>query len=215
MTATEETEPLIPTTSISSVSKAQRITYHTVSFEDDERDGLHARNSENSFDLRPISNLSATDFNNDSFGNNITYTWSDVNVYYAVKNDKIWDRLMFRTRKSVVQKHILKNVSGVAYPGELLVIMGASGAGKTTLLNALTFRSPRGLSASGLMAANGQRISSGVLTSRMAYVQQDDLFVGTLTVTEHLMFQAALRMDRQIPRNQRIKRVNEVINEVV
>ncbi|KAL0130711.1 hypothetical protein PUN28_002381 [Cardiocondyla obscurior] len=214
MTATEETEPLIPTTSISSVSKAQRITYHTVSFEDDERDGLHARNSENSFDLRPISNLSATDFNNDSFGNNITYTWSDVNVYYAVKNDKIWDRLMFRTRKSVVQKHILKNVSGVAYPGELLVIMGASGAGKTTLLNALTFRSPRGLSASGLMAANGQRISSGVLTSRMAYVQQDDLFVGTLTVTEHLMFQAALRMDRQIPRNQRIKRVNEVINEL-
>lgn len=103
----------------------------------------------------------------------------------------------------------------MAYPGELLVIMGASGAGKTTLLNALTFRSTRGVSASGLMAANGQRISSGVLTSRMAYVQQDDLFVGTLTVTEHLMFQAAVRMDRQIPRNQRIKRVNEVIDEVV
>lgn len=104
---------------------------------------------------------------------------------------------------------------GVAYPGELLVLMGASGAGKTTLLNTLTFRSARGLSASGLMAVNGQRISPGVLTSRMAYVQQDDLFVGTLTVTEHLMFQAAVRMDRQIPRNQRIKRVNEVIDEVV
>lgn len=103
---------------------------------------------------------------------------------------------------------------GVAYPGELLVIMGASGAGKTTLLNTLTFRSSRGLSASGLMGANGQRISQGTLTSRMAYVQQDDLFVGTLTVKEHLMFQAAVRMDRQIPRNQRIKRVNEVIDEV-
>lgn len=104
---------------------------------------------------------------------------------------------------------------GVACPGELLVIMGASGAGKTTLLNALTFRLANGLSASGLMAVNGQRISPGVLTSRMAYVQQDDLFVGTLTVAEHLMFQAAVRMDRQIPRNQRIKRVNEVINEVI
>lgn len=104
---------------------------------------------------------------------------------------------------------------GVAYPGELLVIMGASGAGKTTLLNALTFRSSRGLSASGLMGANGQRISPGTLTSRMAYVQQDDLFVGALTVKEHLMFQAAVRMDRQIPCNQRIKRVNEVIDEVV
>ncbi|EZA53360.1 Protein white [Ooceraea biroi] len=92
--------------------------------------------------------------------------------------------------------------------------MGASGAGKTTLLNTLTFRSTRGVLMSGLMAANGQRISPGVLTSRMAYVQQDDLFVGTLTVMEHLMFQAMVRMDRQIPREQRIKRVNEVVDEL-
>ncbi|KMQ93279.1 protein white [Lasius niger] len=63
------------------------------------------------------------------------------------------------------------------------------------------------------MAANGRRISPGVLTSRMAYVQQDDLFIGTLTVTEHLMFQATVRMNRHIPRQQRIKRVNEVIDE--
>ncbi|XP_011173151.2 protein white [Solenopsis invicta] len=215
MTATEETEPLISTSTISSVSKTQRVTYHTISFEDNERDALRDESPENSFDLKPIPTAStAADFNNESFGNSITYTWSDVNVYYSVKNDKIWDRLLFRTRKSVVQKHILKDVCGVAYPGELLVIMGASGSGKTTLLNALTFRSTRRLSASGLMAANGQRISPGVLTSRMAYVQQNDLFIGTLTVTEHLMFQAAVRMDRQIPRLQRIKRVNEVIDEL-
>lgn len=215
MTATEETEPLISTTSVSSVSKTQRVTYHTISFEGNERDALHGGSLENTFDLKLISSPStAADCNNESFGNNITYTWSDVNVYYSVKNDRIWDRLTFKTRKSVAQKHILKDVCGVAYPGELLVIMGASGAGKTTLLNTLTFRSARGLSASGLMAANGQRISPGVLTSRMAYVQQDDLFVGTLTVTEHLMFQAAVRMDRQIPHNQRIKRVNEVIDEL-
>lgn len=104
---------------------------------------------------------------------------------------------------------------GVAYPGELLVIMGSSGAGKTTLLNALTFRSMQGMSVSGLMAANGRRISPDVLTSMTAYVQQTDLFVGTLTVTEHLLFQAMVRMDRRIPRDQRIKRVNEVINEVI
>ena len=93
--------------------------------------------------------------------------------------------------------------------------MGASGAGKTTLLNALTFRSAGKVFVSGLMAANGRQISSpGVLTSRMAYVQQNDLFIGTLTVTEHLTFQAAVRMDRQIPRSQRVKRINEVIDEV-
>lgn len=106
-------------------------------------------------------------------------------------------------------------VSGVAYPGELLVIMGSSGAGKTTLLNALTFRSGPGLTVSGLMAANGKRVSSKILTSRTAYVQQDDLFIGTLTVKEHLLFQAMVRMDKHISFEQRKQRVNEVINEVI
>lgn len=64
------------------------------------------------------------------------------------------------------------------------------------------------------MAANGQRVSPSVLISRTAYVQQDDLFVGTLTVKEHLLFQAMVRMDRNIPYRQRLKRVNEVISEV-
>lgn len=104
---------------------------------------------------------------------------------------------------------------GVAYPGELLVIMGSSGAGKTTLLNALTFRSARGVTVSGTMAANHRKVSPNDLTSRTAYVQQDDLFVGTLTVEEHLLFQAMVRMDRHIPYSQRVKRVNDVISEVL
>ncbi|XP_076242442.1 protein white isoform X3 [Calliopsis andreniformis] len=92
--------------------------------------------------------------------------------------------------------------------------MGSSGAGKTTLLNAITFRSGRGVTVSGVMAANGRRVSSTILTSRTAYVQQDDLFVGTLTVKEHLLFQAMVRMDRGIPMEQRIDRVNKVIGEL-
>ncbi|XP_070153101.1 protein white-like [Polyergus mexicanus] len=215
MTATEETEPLISTTPTTSAGKGQRVTYHAISFEANERDRLHDGSPENYFDLKPISSASiGVNFNNEISTNRITYTWSDVNVYYSTKTNRIWDQLMFRPRKSIAQKHILKDVCGVAYPGELLIIMGASGAGKTTLLNTLTFRTTRGVSTSGLMAVNGRRISPDVLTSRMAYVQQDDLFIGTLTVTEHLMFQAAVRMDRHIPRHQRIKRVNEVIDEL-
>ncbi|XP_050452990.1 protein white [Cataglyphis hispanica] len=215
MTATEETEPLISTTPTTSAGKSHRITYHTISFEANERDRLHDGSPENSFSLKPISSAPiGVNFNNEISINRITYAWSDVNVYYSTKTDRIWDQLMFRPRKSIAQKHILKDVCGAAYPGELLVIMGASGAGKTTLLNALTFRTTRGVSATGLMAANDRRISPGVLTSRMAYVQQDDLFIGTLTVTEHLMFQAMVRMDRHISRHQRIKRVNEVIDEL-
>jgi len=46
------------------------------------------------------------------------------------------------------------------------------------------------------------------------YVQQDDLFIGTLTVAEHLRFQAMLRMDRHLSNDERNKKVDELIYEV-
>lgn len=67
--------------------------------------------------------------------------------------------------------------------------MGSSGAGKTTLLNALTFRTPSGVVASGTRALNGQPANPEALSALSAYVQQQDLFIGTLTVKEHLIFQ--------------------------
>ena len=39
---------------------------------------------------------------------------------------------------------ILKECTGVAFPGQTTYIMGASGAGKTSLLNALSDRIKRG-----------------------------------------------------------------------
>lgn len=103
---------------------------------------------------------------------------------------------------------------GVAYPGELLAIMGSSGAGKTTLLNTLTFRSGSSVSVTGRRCVNGVRVGRNALAALSAYVQQDDLFIGTLTVREHLVFQALVRMDRHIPYSRRMRRVDEVISEV-
>ena len=97
-------------------------------------------------------------------------------------------------------KHILKNVSGLAKPGEVLAIMGASGAGKSTLLNTLLFRHTEGLNISGTRMANGEVVSPGSLTSVSAYVQQEDLFIPSLTVREHLTFQSRVRMDRELSR---------------
>ena len=41
-------------------------------------------------------------------------------------------------------KTVLQNVSGVAYPGKLLAIMGGSGAGKSTCLDILSGKAKRG-----------------------------------------------------------------------
>ena len=99
------------------------------------------------------------------------------------------------TQSSFEQRYLLDNllsdfsVTGVAQPGEFLAIMGASGAGKTTLLNTLTFRNMGKLQVSGERYINGMPVDPDSLARISGYVQQDDLFIGTLTVKEHLRFQ--------------------------
>ncbi|KAJ8722907.1 hypothetical protein PYW07_004087 [Mythimna separata] len=148
----------------------------------------------------------------------VTYTWADINAFATesrARSRRTWNFWkpsasgMFQQRKQ-----LLRNVNGAAYPGELLAIMGSSGAGKTTLLNTLTFRTPSGVLSSGTRALNGQPATPEALSALSAYVQQQDLFIGTLTVKEHLIFQAMVRMDRHIPYAQRMRRVQEVITEL-
>lgn len=93
--------------------------------------------------------------------------------------------------------------------------MGASGAGKTTLLNLLNFRNRGVLKISGEVFVNGRPIKSlASISAISAYVQQDDLFVGHLRVKEHLIFQAMLRMSKHTNKEERMRRVMEVIHDV-
>ena len=74
--------------------------------------------------------------------------------------------------------------------GEILAIMGASGSGKTTFLNVLNFRNRGRLKVTGDVRINGRLVESIEDISRFSgYVQQDDLFIGSLKVKEHLQFQ--------------------------
>ncbi|XP_046994426.1 protein white-like [Schistocerca americana] len=110
-------------------------------------------------------------------------------------------------------RYYQRDVSGEARPGELLGVLGASGAGKTTLLDALALRG------AGARVVEGERLLAGspatplAVRALSAYVRQRDLFVGALTVREHLVFHAMLRMDEEIPYEQRMRRVTEVISE--
>ncbi|XP_068154443.1 protein white [Drosophila tropicalis] len=156
---------------------------------------------------------------------NLTYAWHNLDIFGAVNQPGSgWRQLVNRTRGlfcnerhiPAPRKHLLKNVCGVAYPGELLAVMGSSGAGKTTLLNALAFRSPQGIqvSPSGMRLLNGQPVDAKEMQARCAYVQQDDLFIGSLTAREHLIFHAMVRMPRNLTYKQRVARVDQVIQEL-
>ncbi|PIC41312.1 hypothetical protein B9Z55_008774 [Caenorhabditis nigoni] len=96
-------------------------------------------------------------------------------------------------KKKGIRQEILKKVSGIARPGELTFIMGSSGAGKTTLLNILTGRNLKNMETEGEVIVNNRNMTPNEMKKLSAYVQQDDVFIGMLTVRETLLFAAKLR----------------------
>jgi ABC-type multidrug transport system ATPase subunit len=87
--------------------------------------------------------------------------------------------------------------------------------GKTTLLNILNFRNRGRLHINGQVKVNGKLINSiAEIASISGYVQQDDLFIGSLTVKEHLIFQSMLRMDTKFRKSERLDRVEQVMIDV-
>ncbi|KAM8880371.1 broad substrate specificity ATP-binding cassette transporter ABCG2b [Spinachia spinachia] len=93
------------------------------------------------------------------------------------------------------EKPILNDVSGIMRPG-MNAIMGATGSGKTSLLDVIAGRKdPAGLK-QGKVTVDGKAVSADLRLSS-AYVVQDDILMGTLSVRENLLFSANLRLDRR------------------
>nr|QNH67903.1 ATP-binding cassette transporter subfamily G-like protein 4 [Brachionus rotundiformis] len=158
---------------------------------------------------RPISNGSIS-VNLES-SNCLTLTWEDLNVFVPEAEKSLFKKKPLNSEKL----HIVQNVHGVARPGQVLAIMGASGAGKTTLLNVLTLRNNGNLVVQGSVKINGKTIDDQKQLSAVSgYVQQNDIFIGTLKVVEHLKFQAMLRMDRHTSYEEKMKRVEQVMNDL-
>eukprot|EP00117_Sycon_ciliatum_P036739 scpid32794/ scgid27614/ Protein white len=146
-----------------------------------------------------------------SLRGNVTLSWHNLKV------DLVFERgclSKLRGEPAPEPKPILKKVSGSVRPGWLVAVMGASGAGKTTLLNALCGRSASNMSLEGVLNINGQLVTPHDIKRISAYVQQQDLAFATLTVFEHLKFQALLRMDKRLSPEERMQRVEDVITEL-
>jgi ABC-type multidrug transport system ATPase subunit len=106
-------------------------------------------------------------------------------------------------------KQILNGIQGVAHPGQLMAIMGASGAGKTTFLDILARKNKRGV-VEGDFYINGEKVSDAEYRSVIGFVDQEDTMLPTLTVHETILNSALLRLPRDMGIHAKEQRVYEV-----
>ncbi|KAL2925197.1 ABC transporter G family member 11 [Bienertia sinuspersici] len=93
----------------------------------------------------------------------------------------------------------LVEVSGYAYPGQVLALMGPSGSGKSTLLDALAGRLDMNTKQSGQI---------------LAYVTQDDALVTTLTLKESVYYSSELQLPASMSKSEKRKRADDCIKEM-
>ncbi len=109
--------------------------------------------------------------------------------------------------------NILKNISVVFQPREFVVVVGQSGGGKSTLIDAIAGYRP---------ATDGQILVNGIdayknfdaIRGDIGYVPQKDIIHMELTVYQALDYAARLRMPKDTSKDERQKRVAEVLDDL-
>ncbi|KAL7218219.1 hypothetical protein ACSBR2_011486 [Camellia fascicularis] len=128
-------------------------------------------------------------------------------VVYKVKPEKGG----FLKKSKSEEKTILKGVTGIVLPGEMLAMLGPSGSGKTTLLTALGGRLSGRLK--GTITYNGEPFSN-IIKRNTGFVTQDDVLYPHLTVTETLVFTALLRLPNTLTKLEKIVYAQAVITQL-
>nr|GMC70184.1 ABC transporter G family member 9-like [Ipomoea batatas] len=136
------------------------------------------------------------------------------NVVYKVKPARKQGFSLLKPKKQKSdesEKIILKGVTGIVFPGEVLAMLGPSGSGKTTLLTALGGR--LGGHLGGTITYNAKPFSNA-MKRNTGFVTQDDILYPHLTVTETLVFTALLRLPRALTKQEKINQAEAVITQL-
>ncbi|ESQ30334.1 hypothetical protein EUTSA_v10011278mg [Eutrema salsugineum] len=106
-------------------------------------------------------------------------------------------------------RRLLDGLNGYAEPGRIMAIMGPSGSGKSTLLDTLAGRLARNVIMTGNLLLNGKkaRLDYGLV----AYVTQEDILMGTLTVRETITYSAHLRLSSDLTKEE----VNDIVEGTI
>ena len=143
---------------------------------------------------------SSTSMNSSLVFSHLNYS---VNIASGLKNKltckKEWKQLLF-------------DVMGYAPAGRMIALMGATGAGKTTLLDVLAQRKTGGkMEGDVIVNAN---FKDSYYNRLVGYVEQSNIFLPTLTVRETLQYSALMRLKAEIPHAEKLKRVEETIDQL-
>ncbi|KAL1861192.1 hypothetical protein Plec18170_001707 [Paecilomyces lecythidis] len=129
-----------------------------------------------------------------------------------VRNTSVftWKNLTYTVKTPFGDRVLLDNVHGWVKPGMLGALMGSSGAGKTTLLDVLAQRKTEG-TIHGSIMVDGRPLSVSFQRSA-GYCEQLDVHEPFATVREALEFSALLRQPRHVPREEKLKYVDIIID---
>jgi ATP-binding cassette subfamily G (WHITE) protein 2 (SNQ2) len=138
---------------------------------------------------------------------------SEVDVEGSlIRNTSVftWKNLTYTVSTPSGDRVLLDNVQGWVKPGMLGALMGSSGAGKTTLLDVLAQRKTEGTIRGSIMV-DGRPLPVSFQRSA-GYCEQMDVHEPLATVREALEFSALLRQGRDVPREEKLKYVDTIIN---
>lgn len=142
--------------------------------------------------------------------------WQDIG--YVILPPKInWSgglrhRMRPKLASSGDDKVILDRISGVVNAGRIMAILGPSGSGKTTLVETLA-----GKQKSGFMegSVNFHDVEGNrKYYPTIGFVPQKDVLPPNLTVFEAMVFAARLRLPESIRDSEKIRRAQEVIDQL-
>jgi ABC-type multidrug transport system ATPase subunit len=132
----------------------------------------------------------------------VQITYSGIKFGVDIKKEK----------GAIEHRAILKGCDGTFNPGRLTAVMGASGAGKTSLMNIVSGNPTAGRT-EGAICLNGIDVFDTMARIRelSAYIQQDDILMGTQTVREAVTLSARLRLPKSMSDEEKLARVADVI----
>ncbi|EZA53359.1 Protein scarlet [Ooceraea biroi] len=116
--------------------------------------------------------------------------------------------------RCTIRKQLINNVRGVVRPGELTAILGGSGAGKSSLMTALAFHTGSGVVVHGDVRVNGVQTTSSYMRRHSGFMHQEDMFIETMTVNEHIWFMARMKLDRRIRTSDVRLKIDRLLKDV-